>query len=404
MALTILPRPEQQPTALETLSGNFSSGLQALLNTKMQGMQQQQMANGLQALGIPGQLAMLPPELLQHIVPQYMKVQADQQNMTGYNQGASNLESLFSGGMQAPIAPVSSQRTQPVQNQSLSTQDIDEAIADNKLPGQQKESLQPPKRLNVGTFNSWLAQQRANGVKINPKDEKSLRSQYNEQKKQAEDQYKTDLSDYREQKKMQETERHHIVTEEAKGVERGAKTFDEMLAEAKVEDIKHLNYESMYSLAKKGNLATGVGPEALKKLGWEALLNPDTQQYNALMNNLVLELAKDMKGNLSDKDVKFLQAALPNIMMTPQGIAKGLRILMLTSKSKQLPYQYADKVTNSGERTIKNIGAVSYKQTAQDRRAYGQLAVKLARGEKIPMRDLPDGTTEMKMNNKWLQL
>lgn len=354
----------------------------------------------------------LGKEGLTKVYLQKQKQAFEQGDVNAFNEATKGLDTLSSGGtlpaQQTISSNIPSNEMQVAKTEMPSTTSV--------MPKAPAKELQPetfkfhdvdipakthrfspegkPQRVELPSADQLIAQQRSQGVKMTAKREKEFRNYYNQRQRDLEERYKTDLNDWREDRKMSEAK-------QAKQEERGGKTFDEMFTDAQSQYDQHQTYQMMDALNSKGELQTGAGPELLKKIGWEALLNPDTQQYKMLMNKNILNLAKDMKGNLSDKDVNFLTQTVANLMMTPQGIAKGLRISMLMSKMKQLPYEYANTYTDSGAKNLQGIGHKAWQATKQDRDAYGKLALKLARGEAFKMQKLPDGTLQGNYKGKW---
>lgn len=303
MALTILPRPEQQPTALETLSGNFSSGLQALLNTKMQGMQQQQMGRGLQALGIPGQLAMLPPELLQHIVPQYMKTQAEMP--------ISNLRQQIVGGQGSDQAATGTQQGSPSMgayddNGNITVPEINrrrQLINQlSKTPGGYKAAESEEKTLNdlIKNRQEFMKGERELSLK-----ERELGIKHGER------------AEERLTKKQQQ--------EEMKAIKENAvpnKVNADLAIKAKpiISTI-----DTIIDLMQSGNVATGTAVNATPEGLLKTLYGEDTLTAHKELKKLVEALGKsDVKGMMSKSRQQLLEAAKASLYQDPEEIVKLL--------------------------------------------------------------------------------
>jgi hypothetical protein len=101
------PSPSVGQNIGAAFSGGISSGLEMLMQSKMQGMQQEKMANAYQALGMPAELATLDPAIQKEILSQYGQEsqQAKLLKILGGGEGTPAVPSgMPSGG--APAAPL----------------------------------------------------------------------------------------------------------------------------------------------------------------------------------------------------------------------------------------------------------------------------------------------------------
>lgn len=75
----------------------------------------------------------------------------------------------------------------------------------------------------------------------------------------------------------------------------------------------------------------------IEALGWDPASfglqgATDVQKVNAILGQVVLKRAESMKGNLSDKDVKFLMQTVPSIAQTPEAYRFIIRATLAMEK------------------------------------------------------------------------
>jgi len=367
------------------------------LSAKQQAEQQQQMYGPIaKSLGNP-QLAALGGENLTKILINQQKQAAEMGDLNSYNQISNILQGAAEGQQyqKTPINPM-----QQVPQRSIEVNQQPAIENPSRLPGLKpmlgevvdEGSARKPQRVAMPNFADFMAQQRANGIQISPKREKELGNQYRQLKRDAEEKYKTDLQDWREEQKM-------MNAEEKEGTGQ-IKTLREAAQDA---ETKLNTYKELAGYVKSGQLQTGAGPALLKRFGLEDLaLNPASRQFQGAVNKLVLEAAKDLKGNLSDKDILFLQQTMPSLSNTPEGLAKMLNILTLKEHIKILPYEQAKQITSRTKTAPRNISDLAYDRSDKNRKIYGKMIVDLAQGKSLRTRtNNSTGDRQIEYRGSW---
>jgi hypothetical protein len=283
---------------------------------------------------------------------------------------------------------------QAVGQPSIEVKQQPQPVIERQVPVQMpiQSEAGKPQRVVMPNFSDFMAQQRASGIQISPKREKELGNQYRQLKRDAEEKYKTDLQDWREEQKM-------MNAEEKEGTGQ-IKVLRETAQDA---ETKLNTYKELAGYVKSGQLQTGAGPALLKRFGLEDLaLNPASRQFQGAVNKLVLEAAKDLKGNLSDKDILFLQQTMPSLSNTPEGLAKMLNILTLKEHIKILPYEQAKQITARTKSPPRNISDLAYDRSEKNRKVYGKMIVDLAQGKSLRTRtNNSTGDRQIEYRGSW---
>jgi len=404
----ILP-PEQTwrttiPQAFGAVNTGAGSVLQALAQDKLnsiasqrQAEQQQQLYGPIaRQLGHP-EYTNLGPENLTKLLVNQQKQAAEYGDINSYNKINNVLQGMSEG--QIPATQTAQQAVKPVQTvgeTELTVKQPPQPIIERQTatPVPIREEGARPQRVQMPSFADFMAQQRASGIQISPKREKELGGQYNQLKRDAEERYKTDLQDWRESQKMK-------TAEEKEGTGQ-LKALRETAQDA---ETKLNTYKELAGYAKSGELMTGPAIPLLRKYNLEDLvLNPTSRQFQAAVNRLVLEAAKDLKGNLSDKDILFLQQTMPSLSNTPEGLAKLLNILTLKEHLKILPYEEAKNITAKTKTSPRNISDLAYDRSEKERKTYGRMIADLAQGKSFRTRtNNTTGDRQIEYRGSWYE-
>jgi len=182
----------------------------------------------------------------------------------------------------------------------------------------------------------------------------------------------------------------------------GAEELKPMREAADAADTMINSYNELAAYAKTGNLQTGAGPSLLEKVGWESLLEPETLGYKSTLNKMILNLAKNLKGNTSDKDIRFLDKAVPSLVNTPAGISKLATIGTLNEQMNRLPYTEALGLIKNKNKIPLTIQDDARESARNKKKLYSKIITGIIRGEKFNIREADTGEREIQYKNVWL--
>jgi len=396
------------------LGKGLGQGLEEMAQHKLKQMAQQQESARLaplaQRLGMPG-----AENLGAQGLAQLLKEQQRQQFETGesasYNQGASGISDFFSDQTQPAPTPAPEPQVAPSQGappQGLPAEEIKVSETEEAGPGGAAEQIKvsateeagPPQRKVIPPFKDFLSQHERNGNKVSPKVRGELKKTYDKDLDRLESKHQADMGTYFATKKIKLAQRRlDDAKEKVARVE-----YKELRDLSQSADDKITSLKQLSRMAQTGKLQTGVVPDILQKLGFGALLNPESKEYRTTSNRLVLELAKDLKGNLSDKDINFLNESIPSLANSPGGIQKISAMLVLKERIAALPYQMAKKIVKENNGSVPfNILDLADEQSEIARNAYKNIILDIASGKTPDAFESPDGMTMVEYKNNSYQ-
>lgn len=379
----------------------MSAGLQTLAQHKLNQMTQQQEAERLtpiaKSLGHP-EYNVLGVNNLAKLLEGQQEQSFKMGDLQSYNKATETLDNWLSTGRPPIQQPKTAETPIPVNNQPMNvfgkpTVDLNIKSAPvappvkpemaNEQPAERqsfipKMSYVPgvrPTMPNLPSFNEVMSYLNQQGIKMSDQKRKDLHDYYNEDIKNAKSDYKMAMDQYNEDRKFDAAE-----------AKEGGKVLSDAREKAQAADDKINLYKRLGAYVQSGELRTGPGAALLKDTGLENLvLNPSERGFRSTINSLILEKAAQMKGNLSDKDINFLQATLPSLADTEEGLGKMFLILQLTEEINRMPYEAMRSLTKKGAKSPSTIADDAYDIYHPKAKIYGSMIMDLARGKDLDM-------------------
>lgn len=315
----------------QTFSDATAQGLEALVSHKMQQLQRQTLAQGLEKQGYPRELALLPPDLIkqqmanigkQRQLAQQQRIQQDQvQQLAKMYQlaGGGGVENIPSNNI-----PMSQPQQRPLPLQESARQSFDQNALANMLgspmglpethgalslvPGN-IPNTQPKKQLpRVTQGNSKAAPVDFGLLKYAPNVQEATKLGQSLLKQQTAN-------------KKQEQKEREIERKQSKDVRQYLAPYEEIKTAAK-KDIR--DTELLIKLAGKGDLRAGNAYGLMEKMGIEGFgRNLDTE----LAGKAIARLGQNISSAFGKKSYRLtnfleqtFQRSLPSLWNTPQGI------------------------------------------------------------------------------------
>lgn len=328
----------------------IGAGLEDILQRKMQQYQQQQQAarttKGLGALGYnpeqAQQLAMMSPEMLNHIIPQLQKQQYEQNLMKQY-QTAKQGGMPPAGGQQATGLGVLGQQQQEFNPEDFYKPGVLESLGrpmQQQAPLTQGQQSQAAPMTEEAIRSKYAPQIQAldQAAMVPSLQQFALRDKAN-----TISQMNSELEGVRAKTRLEQQQRQF---EETTGIKKVGLQKEE---KGKVVDtLKNTprliqNYETILKVAEKSpdKLRTGDYGKMMKSLGLGGYgLTPESNIFQNTLESLRLIKMRAFRGlgSMSEREFEALFASEPNLLQQPEGI---VAIAKANKAAQEADFAYA---------------------------------------------------------------
>lgn len=318
MPITVLPRINPQDTLEYALGQGLGSLAQQFATEKIRQRTESGYEKALKAANLSPELKNFGPEILQSILPTLLK----------QNNGGGNVSGLSATG----LSP----------EQIKAVNDLPEKLRVTALKELYSQKQQ-------ATDDAWLNNLRngtSNEVSTNPENNQLTQRNVPTEANILDNAPASILKKYGAPltavANLKETARHNDVVEQANlRAERAGLDKDtrkELKPYFEQERDADERIDTLDNLIKLSNEDIRSGPTQLfmEKAGYGSLfLSPQSQEFQAAANQFIGDLATDLKGSLSDKDLRFLKDSFANLTQTPDGMRRILRAWKLKENYKR---------------------------------------------------------------------
>lgn len=309
----VVDRPDPGLQWAQMVGGGLTSGLQGLVQRKMQ---QAQTQRGLESLMGPSQAAALSglsPDLLKMIIPQQMKAAQTQQmiqSLAGDQQFAPQQPAL---DQQLPIQDAGMQ--QPVDQLGVSPVQFEDGLAVPAETAQIQPQLRGIEALQGRPFS--YNQELAKGLALTGGDTKLASKMADSAQK------------IHEQTRKEGAERKKFLTEQENKMWDKADPFINA-AMSSAEKAKTSN-QDLKRLIEVDKDLTSPGYNAfLENSGFniDALKDPSSTEFNSIKMNFMRNMKEIFGGNVSNTEVTAFLKTLPDLSQSPEGRKRVISNMM----------------------------------------------------------------------------
>lgn len=367
MAIQYLPQQGIAGSLGSALGQGLGAGLQQLaqqrVNNMLKQQQQQEVAQGLQALQFSPekaqQLSLLPTPLLQD----YLKLQQQERTQQA-------LASLL-GSMEQPVA---AQPTAPTASPEQLTQ---AALSDFMASGVKDSSALSQLFAKQDPLFAPVQQETADTLDVSTKPGTPIVSPAKLQAKLigagvdprvAAEVVKTQLAQQKEVREARKEELERKKEARREREEAFKQTKDERKKWADEYKVAKQDFDTaktLEELNQSGKLSTSGYNEFLSRSGLDlgALESPESIQFKSLAQTFMRGAKQYFGGNVSNREIELFLKTIPNLSQTPEGRKRILAGIKNMSRAKMAYFEEARKVIKQN----KNIPPLDLLEQVEDR-------------------------------------